>query len=128
MLNKTIIQGRIGKDIELRRTNNGIAVCAFSVACDRDYKDQDGSKATDWFKCVAWRQNAEYAAKYGTKGRTVCLEGRLQNRSYEDKNNNSHTVTEVMVDKLYFTDKGGDRLNEIADKFDEVEDTGDLPF
>ena len=131
MLNSITIMGRIGKDIELRRTNNGHAVCAFSLAVDRDYKE-NGNKATDWINCVAWRQNAEYVSKYGTKGRMVGLEGRLQSRSYEDKNNNKRTVWEVMVNNLYFADKVDTASNTTGDttthEFAEIETDDDLPF
>ena len=131
MLNSITIMGRIGKDIELRRTNNGHAVCAFSLAVDRDYKE-NGNKATDWINCVAWRQNAEYVSKYGTKGRMVCLESRLQSRSYEDKNNNKRTAWEVMVNNLYFADKVDTASNTTGDttthEFAEIETDDDLPF
>ena len=131
MLNSITIMGRIGKDIELRRTNNGHAVCAFSLAVDRDYKE-NGNKATDWINCVAWRQNAEYVSKYGTKGRMVGLEGRLQSRSYEDKNNNKRTAWEVMVNNLYFADKVDTASNTTGDttthEFAEIETDDDLPF
>ena len=128
MLNSITIMGRIGKDIELRRTNNGNAVCTFSLAVDRDRKEQDGSRITDWINCVAWRQNAEYVSKYGAKGRIVGLEGRLQSRSYEDKNGNKRTVWEVMVNNLYFADKA-ETTTESTTTLEEIpDDDGDLPF
>lgn len=131
MLNSITIMGRIGKDIELRRTNNGHAVCAFSLAVDRDYKE-NGNKATDWINCIAWRQNAEYVSKYGAKGRMVGLEGRLQSRSYEDKNGNKRTVWEVMVNNLYLTDTAKtttETTTETTTVLQEIpDDDGDLPF
>lgn len=128
MLNSITIMGRIGKDIELRRTNNGNAVCTFSLAVDRDRKEQDGSRITDWINCVAWRQNAEYVSKYGAKGRMVGLEGRLQSRSYEDKNGNKRTVWEVMVNNLYFADRAETTTETTTDLQEIPDDDGDLPF
>lgn len=131
MLNNITIMGRIVKDLELRRTQNGHAVCSFTLAVPRDFKEQDGSKAVDWINCIAWRQGAEYICKYGKKGRLVVLEGRLQSREYE-KNGEKKKAWEVTASSIYFADKDGDtksdRISEIADKFAEVPEEDDLPF
>ena len=78
MLNKIILMGRPTHDPELRRTQNGTAVTGFSLAVERDFKDEDGKRATDFIDIVAWRAAAEFVAKYFTKGRMAVVEGRLQ--------------------------------------------------
>ena len=130
MLNHITIMGRIVKDLELRRTNNGHAVCSFTLAVNRDFKEQDGNKAVDWINCIAWRQGAEYICKYGKKGRMVVLDGRLQSREYTDRNGEKKKAWEVTASNIYFADKDEktDRISEVADKLEEVPEEDDLPF
>ena len=78
MLNKIFIMGRLTRDPELRRTQSGTPVTSFSLAVDRDFKSQSGEKETDFIDVVAWRQTAEFVARYFTKGRMAVVEGRLQ--------------------------------------------------
>lgn len=104
MLNRTIMMGRLTRDPELRKTQTGTPVCSFSIACERDFKTANGEKETDFFDCVAWRQTAEFVSQYFTKGRMVVVEGRLQNRSWTDKEGNKHRTTELIVDNAYFGD------------------------
>ena len=85
MLNKIILMGRLTHDPELRRTQNGTAVTGFSLAVERDFKDEDGKRATDFIDIVAWRAAAEFVAKYFTKGRMAVVEGRLQIHDWKDK-------------------------------------------
>ena len=80
MLNKIIIMGRLTRDPELRRTASSTAVAGFTLAVDRDFKSQNGEKSTDFIDVVAWRNTAEFVAKYFTKGRMAVVEGRLQIR------------------------------------------------
>ena len=105
MLNHITIMGRLTRDPELRRTGNGIAVASFTVAVDRDFADkQSGEKETDFIECVAWRQTGEFVSKYFTKGRMAVVSGRLQIRSWTDKDNNKRRVAEVIADNVYFGD------------------------
>lgn len=105
MLNKTIMMGRLTKDPELRTTANGTSVVSFSLAVERDYKNpQTGEKDVDFFDCVAWRNQADYIAKYFSKGRMAIVEGKLQTRYWEDKNQNKRKETEINVDNIYFGD------------------------
>ena len=130
MLNSVIIMGRIGNDLELKRTPGGTAVVTFPVACDRDFKN-DGEKVTDWPDVVAWRNTAEYLAKYGSKGRMVAIKGRIQTRSWTDKQGNKRKAVEIVADNVYFADSknaaqdgvqfGGFTGVEIADE-------SDMPF
>ena len=143
MLNKIVIMGRLTRDPELRRTQSGTAVANFSLAVDRDYKAQDGTKETDFIQCIAWRGTGEFVSKYFQKGRIAVVEGRLQVRKYKDKDGNNRTVSEVVADNVYFADSknaapSGDinALSERVDQtfgnnesgFSEITDDGDLPF
>ena len=82
MLNKIVLMGRLTRDPELRRTQQGTAVASFSLAVDRDYKAKGTEKETDFIDIVAWRNTAEFVSKYFSKGRMAVVEGRLQVRSY----------------------------------------------
>ena len=139
MLNKIFIMGRLTRDPELRRTQNGTAVTSFSLAVDRDFKNADGTKDTDFIDVVAWRATAEFVAKYFTKGRMAVVEGRLQMRDWTDKNGNSRRSYEVQADSVYFADNRRSEGNDAtapqyaaegsAGGFAEVsEDDGMLPF
>lgn len=142
MLNKIFIMGRLTRDPELRRTQNGTAVAGFALAVDRDYKNADGTKDTDFIEVVAWRSSAEFVSKYFAKGRMAIVEGRLQIRDWQDKDGNKRRSAEVVADNVYFGDskKEGDSsggykaagkavdVEPEAGDFAEVEDDGDLPF
>ena len=104
MLNKIFIMGRLTRDPELRHTQSGTAVASFSLAVDRDFKEQDGSRATDFIDCVAWRSSAEFVDKYFSKGRMAVVEGRLQIRDWTDKDGNKRRNAEVVADNVYFGD------------------------
>ena len=105
MFNHITIMGRLTRDPELRRTGSGIAVASFTLAVDRDFSGKDsGEKETDFIDCVAWRQTGEFASKYFTKGRMAVVSGRLQIRSWSDKDGNKRRTAEVVVDNMYFGD------------------------
>lgn len=104
-LNRTILMGRLTKDPELRTTANGTSVVSFSIAVDDDYKNpQTGEKDTDFFNCVAWKNQADYIAKYFSKGRMAIVEGKLKTRTWEDNSGGKRYVTEVIVNNIYFGD------------------------
>ena len=109
MLNHIVIMGRLTRDPELRRTGSGIAVTSFSLAVDRDFGGRDGGeKETDFIDCVAWRQTGEFVSKYFTKGRMIVVSGRLQIRSWTDKDGNKRRTAEVVADNCYFGDSKRD--------------------
>ena len=109
MLNHITIMGRLTCDPELRRTGSGIAVASFTVAVDRDFGGRDGGeKETDFIDCVAWRQTGEFVSKYFTKGRMIVVSGRLQIRSWTDKDGNKRRTAEVVADNCYFGDSKRD--------------------
>jgi len=112
MLNHITIMGRLTRDPELRRTGSGIAVASFTVAVDRDFGGRDGGeKETDFIDCVAWRQTGEFVSKYFTKGRMIVVSGRLQIRSWTDKEGNKRRTAEVVADNCYFGDSKRDSDN-----------------
>ena len=109
MLNHIIIMGRLTRDPELRRTGSGIAVASFTLAVDRDFGSKEGGeKETDFIDCVAWRQTGEFVSKYFTKGRMAVVSGRLQIRSWTDKDGNKRRTAEVVADNVYFGDSKRD--------------------
>lgn len=108
MINNVILMGRITHDLEIKQTQNGVAVMQFSLAVERRYKGADGEKETDFINCVAWRQQAEFIGKYFRKGRMIAIEGNLRTRTYDDKNGSKHYVTEVYVDNVSFTGEKAD--------------------
>jgi single-strand DNA-binding protein len=109
-VNKVILLGNLGRDAETRFTTSGVARTTFSVATARRWKDQqtgEWKEETDWHNVVLWRQ--ENVASYLTKGRQVYVEGRLQTRSYEDKDGKKVYTTEVVADDLILVGgRGGD--------------------
>ena len=112
MLNHIVIMGRLTRDPELRRTGSGIAVASFTVAVDRDFGGRDGGeKETDFIDCVAWRQTGEFVSKYFAKGRMIVVSGRLQIRSWTDKEGNKRRTAEVVADNVYFGDSKRDSDN-----------------
>jgi single-strand DNA-binding protein len=102
MLNKVILIGYAGADSEMKFTAAGIPVAKFSLAVTEVYKNGDGEKKTNtlWIRCVAWRRWAEIAGEFVTKGKFLFIEGRLQLRSYEDREGKKRDVTEVVVTTL----------------------------
>ena len=105
MLNHVTIMGRMPRDPELRRTGSGIAVAGFTVAVDRDFSGKDSrEKETDFIDCVAWRQTGEFVSKYFTKGSMIVVSGRLQMRSWTDKDGNKRRTAEVVAENVYFGD------------------------
>ena len=112
MLNHITIMGRLTRDPELRRTGSGVAVASFTLAVDRDFgKNDNGERETDFIDCVAWRQTGEFVSKYFTKGRMAVVSGRLQIRSWTDKDGNKRRTAEVVADNVYFGDSKRDGDN-----------------
>ena len=104
MLNKVILQGRLTADPELKQTPQGVSVCSFTVACDRNYAAQGQDRQADFISVVAWRQTAEFVSKYFAKGRMILVEGNLRTRTYQDTRypDVKHYVTEVYADNINF--------------------------
>ena len=109
MLNHIVIMGRLTRDPELRRTGSGVAVASFSVAVDRDIANKEsGERETDFIDCVAWRGTGEFVSKYFQKGSMIVVSGRLQIRSWTDKDGNKRRSAEIVADNVYFGDSKRD--------------------
>ena len=133
MLNHITIMGRLTNDPELRRTGSGVAVTSFTLAVDRDFKEKNGEKETDFIDVVAWRQTGEFVSKHFSKGRMAVVSGRLQIRSWTDKDGNKRRTAEVIADNVYFGDskKEGETpaVNAPASDFVMLtDDDAQLPF
>ena len=150
MLNKIVIMGRLVRDPDLRRTQAGTAVAAFTLAVERDFKDAaTGERTADFIDCVAWRQTGEFVSRYFSKGRMAVAEGRLQLRDWVDRDGNKRRSAEVVVEQMYFGEsrsEGGQKSGQPvpkeagyqaaysstgreADEFRELQDDdGELPF
>lgn len=139
-MNKAILMGRLTADPERKVTPGGTAVASFSIAVSRDHKNKDGGYDTDFISVVAWKQTAEFLCQYFRKGKPVLLEGRLQARSYEDKQGIRRHVTEVVAEKARFvlsdgsggmsSPSGGKASESSVDSLEgyEIIGDGDLPF
>lgn len=103
MLNKIILMGRLTRDVELRSTGGGVLVASARIAVDRDFKNTNGEKETDFIDIVAWRATAEFFERNFHKGSMVAVVGRLQMRNWTDKEGNNRTTAEVVADQVYFT-------------------------
>jgi len=102
MLNRIVLMGRLTKDPVLHHTRtNNIPVANFSLAVDRNYS-KDGERETDFLDIVAWQSRAEFVSQHFTKGKLVCVEGRLQRRKYEDADGNPRHAYEVIADSVHF--------------------------
>lgn len=124
-MNKAIMSGRLCADIELRRTPNDKSVCTFTVAVDRRGKDA----GADFIDCVAWEKTAEFLARYFQKGQQMNICGRLQTRSYEDKEGKKRKATEVVVEEVGFCGKAEKSGNMAPVGFDAMPaGDDDLPF
>jgi len=135
VLNKVVLIGRLVQDPELRYTpSEGVAVANFTIAVDRDFVSQKGERETDFIRIVTWRKLAEICANNLVKGRLVGVEGRLQIRSYEDREGIRRTAAEVVAANVYFLDARKNAPGNFEDGFDAFEGEGlnvkdaDVPF
>ena len=144
-LNHVSIMGRLVKDVELRYTQTQKPVATFTVAVDRDFSTQNGERETDFFDVVAWNNTAAFAEKYFKKGSMIVVAGRLQTRTYTDKNGNNRKATEIIASNIYFWESKKNEsaqprrnVNELAERypnvvktrsaFSEIDDDVSLPF
>ena len=127
-MNTVTLIGRVVADPELKYTPAGVAVCSLRIAVDRRFKSESGEKQTDFFDVVAWKQSAEFASQYLTKGRLVAVEGRLQQRQWVGQDGSKRSKVEVVAENLQGLDKGNADARERLkhDLHDQVMD--DDPF
>ena len=102
MLNVVAIMGRLVADPELRTTPQGINVCSFRIACDRNFARQGEQRQADFIDIVAWRSQAEFVSKYSQKGGLIAIDGSIQTRQYQDKNGNNRTAFEIVANNINF--------------------------
>ncbi len=148
-MNVVCLLGRLTATPELKTTQSGVSVTSFSVAVDRTYQPKGAEqRQADFINCVAWRNTAEFVCRYFQKGQRIALQGSLQSRQYTDKNGNSRTAFEVVVDNAFFAEsksgaaapRMGDSqipaftepapafTNAAAGDFEEIVGDDDLPF
>ena len=109
-LNKVMLIGNLGKDPELRYTTSGVAVASFTLATNESWKDTDGNlqERTEWHNIVAWRKLAEICGEWLKKGKKIYIEGRIQTRSFDDKNTGAKRyITEIVADNMIMLDSKG---------------------
>ena len=106
-MNRVDLVGRLTRDPELRHTSSGRAVCQINLAINRTFTNQNGEREADFINVVVWDKQAENVCKYVSKGRLVSVEGRLQSRSYDDKDGKKVYVTEVIANSVQFLSTGG---------------------
>lgn len=140
-LNKVILAGRLTSDPELKQTPSGVSTTTFHIAVNRRY-EKDGQREADFITVVAWRQTAEFVARYFKKGSSICVSGSIQTRTWKDQNGNNRHATEIVADEAMFVDGKNDapaqneytQLPDVptppatATKFEELKTDDDLPF
>lgn len=141
-VNKAILIGNLGKDPELRYTPSGQAVASFSLATSERYKDKDGNwqERTDWHNIVVWGRQGETVKEYLKKGRSCYVEGRIQTRSYDDREGNKKYITEIVASRIQFLGGRGEGDRSAAGAPEDIsapasiaeplvgEEDDDLPF
>jgi single-strand DNA-binding protein len=131
-LNKVILGGRLTADVELKQTQSGVSVCSFVLAVNRKGKEAQ----TDFIDYQAWRQTAEFIARYFRKGSSLCVVGSIQKRTWKDQNGQNRYATEVVVDEAMFVDSKSEAGNydapsfakDNAPQYEELKTDDDLPF
>ena len=101
-MNKVFLMGRLTADPELRQTPAGVSVTSFTIAVDRRFS-KDGQRQSDFIRCTAWRQQAEFICRYFKKGSMILVIGNIQTRSWDGQDGKKQFATDVIVDEVYFT-------------------------
>lgn len=131
MINNVTLMGRLTAAPELKTTQSGTSVTAFCIAVDRRFQ-KDGDKQADFINCVAWRNTAEFIARYFGKGDMIAVTGEIQTRKYQDKNGNNRVAVEVIIDNASFCGgKNGEGKGSeppANNGFTELGENDDLPF
>lgn len=127
-MNKFQFLGRLTKDVEERLTTSGSTVASFDIAVNRRFADQNGNRGTDFFKITAFGKTSEFVSKYFKKGKQVLVEGRIQNRTWEDEKGQKRYATDYIAEQVYFADSSdkGNQVSEEAAGYITIED--ELPF
>ena len=134
MLNTCTLMGRFTRDPELSTTRGGKSVTSFTIACERDFRDANGERVTDFIDCVSWNATAEFISRNFAKGKMAVVTGSLQFRDWTDKNGNKRKNAEIQVSNIYFADSKKEdyapQYPQQSNEFQEIEDEepGNLPF
>ena len=139
MINNVTLMGRLTAAPELKQTTSGTSVVAFCIAVERRYQQKDGAKQTDFINCVAWRNTAEFIAKYFNKGDMIAVTGEIQTRKYQDNSGNNRVAVEVIIDNASFCGgKNSGNADDSAPQYGNgtganadytiIKDEDDLPF
>lgn len=135
MINSVVLMGRLVADPELRKTTTNKDVTSFRLAVDRSYADANGERQADFITCVAWNGTATFIDRYFAKGQMIAVTGRIQTRSYEDKDGNKRTAFEVVVNEANFCGSKSETTTPSApaeqpkqEAFEMISYDEDLPF
>lgn len=111
-MNSFVGMGRLGKDPEIKRTQSDVAVCQFSLAINRRFKNkQTNDYDTDWLNCVAFRQTAEFISRFFRKGNMIGVVGTVQTRKWDDQDGKTHYATEIIVEQAHFCGSKQDSIS-----------------
>lgn len=124
MINRTILVGRVTKDLELRQTQSNISCCNFTLAVNRSFKSKDGEQEADFINCVAWKKQADNLVKFQKKGSLLGIEGRIQTRNYNDDKGVTRYITEIVCDNIQYLDSKKSNENQSVE--DDKKDTFDV--
>ena len=112
MINRSVLVGRLTRDVDLRTTGSGISVGQFTLAVNRQFTNAQGEREADFINCVIWRKSAENLANFTHKGSLIGVEGRIQTRSYDNQEGQRVYVTELVVDNFSLLDPKKDNQNQ----------------
>lgn len=128
MLNRVVLVGRLTKDPEFRTTQNGVSVASFTLAVNRNFKSKNGEQQADFINIVVFRQQAENVNNYLSKGNLAGVDGRIQSRSYENKEGQRVYVTEVLADSVQFLEPKNNQSNNQPQQQNGQTQSGNNPF
>lgn len=130
MINRVVLVGRLTRDPELRKTTTGTSVASFSLAVDNRLKDENGNKTTSFIPCVAWKEQAENCVRFIHKGSLVGIEGRLNQRTYDNQEGKKVQVIEVICDSIQFLEpkKADEETPNTSNNTNTEDEFDDLPF
>lgn len=128
MLNRVVLVGRLTKDPEFRTTQNGVSVATFTLAVNRNFKNKNGEQQADFINVVVFRQQAENVNNYLSKGNLAGVDGRIQSRSYENKEGQRVYVTEVLADSVQFLEPKNNQSNNQPQQQSGQAQSGNSPF
>ena len=125
-MNRAFLVGNLTRDPELRKTQNDVSVCTFTIACNRRFTNANGQREADFLNIVVWRGQADNCYRYLKKGRRVAVSGSIQTRSYEGQDGNRRYVTEIVADEVEFLSTANNGNRDGNGDFDSFEPRNDM--